>query len=1372
MPAARAIAVVLAGEADASLLRDERLAELFEAQSELRPNHTAVECGGTRLSYAEVERQANQLAHLLRSRGVGPGSFVALLLPRSADVYVAILAILKAGAAYVPLDPEYPADRIAWILGDCRVHTLITHSRLADALPLVSCHRICLDQAGDDLAAQPTGRPRGARATSDDTCYVIYTSGSTGRPKGVEITHRSACHLVRAEGRLFGVGPEDRVYQGFSIAFDASVEEVWLAFFAGATLVAATAEMVRAGPALPALLAEARVSVLSCVPTLLSMMSDEVPGLRLLILGGEACPQDLVRRWHRPGRRIVNTYGPTEATVIATCADLHPERPVTIGHPLPNYRACILDPQTRRPVAPGEAGELHLGGVGLARGYVNRPELTADRFIPDPFCGEASTERLYRTGDLVRLGASGEIEFLGRIDTQVKLRGFRIELSEIESALLQCPAVRGAVVALREAAAGLAQLAAYVVAREPGTADEAAIKSQLRAVLPAYMIPATVDELAALPTLPSGKVDRSALPAPAAQRREANDEPHDPPTTPREVKLVAAWKKLFAAPVGRTDDFFLDLGGHSLLAATVVSQLRGEDEFHDLSVLDVYNYPTIAALAAEIDRRRARQGSGHGLPVAAPPKPSSLIHALCAIAQLPGLYLVLGLYSLQWLAPYLVYSWMTSDGHALRPSLLCSIGALVVLPPLMLGVAVVSKWTLIGRYVPGRYRVWGWFYLRWWLNERIASLAPTGFLAGTPLLPIYLRLLGARVGRNVHLATDDVGAADLVTIADHATIGEDAALNNATVEAGWLTIGSIEVGRRAFVGVRSVVGAGATLEDGGRLEDLSLLPAGACIPAGETWLGSPAKPLPRERSPRPQPLNEPGVAAVRRAAILHGLGVLVLPTTYLLALLPGMLALVELAGRFGWQRSLLAAPLVAVSFVVLLALEIAAFKWLLLGRVKPGRYPLHGGFYLRKWFVDQLMGLSLDVLGPLYATLYLAPWYRLLGAKLGRDAEVSTACSASPDMLQIGDESFIADYVSLGAARVENGTIEIAPTVIGRRAFVGNSAAIPAGTRLGDGTLVGVLSAPPRGGGEGGEVPADTSWLGSPAVFLPQRHVVDTFSEESTFKPTPKLYAQRYAIEFFRITLPVTVFVMLTSVLLHAVIHLRSRAGGGLTLPAIAALFPLLYVAAGLAAVAFVVAAKWVLMGRYRAGEKPLWSPFVWRTELVTALHENLADAFLVGMLCGTPWVCWFFRLVGARIGRRVFLDTTCLTEFDLIRVGDDACINAAATLQTHLFEDRVMKLSTIEVGARCTVGTASVVLYDTTMTDGATLGDLSLLMKGESLPGETRWEGSPARRVAVTAPLIITAAEAPRAARVAAAAAAAPRAGALSDADLQPLPT
>ena len=1311
--------------ADPALIRDELLNELFESQADARPQNVAIDCAGETITYAELEHRANQLARWLHGAGVGPGSFVGMLLPRSADVYATILAILKTGAAYVPLDPDYPTDRIAYILADCKVHSLVTTSALAKKHSFrdgAERNILALDETVEQLAAQSMARltRQDTGARPQNVCYVIYTSGSTGRPKGVEITHQSACHLVRAEGTIFGVTPADRVYQGFSIAFDASVEEVWLALFAGAAIVVGTAEMVHAGPALSKMLADAGVTVLSCVPTLLSMMPDNVPGMRLLIVGGEACPQDLVRRWVRPGRRMVNTYGPTEATVIATFGDLRGDAAVTIGQPVPNYRVYILD-ERMQPVPDGEAGELHIGGVGLARGYLGRPELTAEKFVPNPFLND-SAERLYKSGDLVRFTAAGEIEFMGRIDTQVKLRGFRIELAEIESALMKCPGVQSAVVCVREDTSGIQQLAGYVVLRDGAHLDEAELKSRLRSLLPGYMIPATIDDLPALPTLSSGKVDRKSLPAPRPRERTI-DASYDPPRTPREKVLAAAWEKLFApAVVSRSDDFFMELGGHSLLAATMVSRLRQTPDFHDLSVLDVYNYPTIASLAAELDRRRERDSSAR-VSACAPAKVSRLRYFLCSLAQLPCLYVLLGLYAVQWLAPYVMYSWRINRGLGIGGSLALAFASMIVVPPAMLVIALVAKWLIIGRYKAGRYPVWGLYFLRWWFVEKIISCAPVGFLAGTPLLNCYLRLMGAKIGRGAHLASDDLSAFDLISIGERSTLNTEATLVPCAVEEGWLKLGRIEIGKDCAVGIRSVVGQDSILEDGAALNDMSMLPPGGRIPAGESWLGSPAKPLPRSSSTREKKIDARPRAAWMYA-LLYAAGVIILPMIYVLAIFPGMMALAHLDRTYDTYWFLFASPFAALSFVVLLCLQIAAFKWLLLGRVKAGRYKIFSPLYARKWFFDHLMGLSLDVMGSLYSTLYLAPWFRMLGAKLGKNAEISTATSACPDLLEIGDESFIADYVSLGAARVEKGEIVLAHTQIGKRAFIGNSAMVPIGTRIGDGALIGVLSTPPLS--SPGASRADTSWLGSPAIFLPQRVINQNFSEESTFKPTAKLYVQRYLIEFARVILPMAVFVTLTTLLIHVVIVLRDR--NRMPVGQIALLFPLLYLVCGLTASLFVIAAKWVLMGRYKPTEKPLWSTFVWRTELLTALHENLANAYLVELLSGTPWVSWFFRLMGAKIGRRAFLDTTFLTEFDLIHIGDDVALNDSCTIQTHLFEDRVMKMSTIRIGTGCSIGTGSVVLYDTTMEPAAALGDLSLLMKGESLPAGTRWEGSPAR--------------------------------------------
>ena len=1384
---------------DMDLLQPGLLHELFERQADARPNATALLCAGAHMTYGELERRSNQLARLLRQRGVGRGDCVGLWLPRSMDVLVALLGIMKAGAAYVPLDPEYPADRVAFVLADCRARAVVTTSTFATRegdlhvgamrhasvagravpgpphdgsatfapLPISdggqrtarpafpdppitgALHADVLVVALDDgecarqIAAQPDGRLRNSDVglSPQDLCYVIYTSGTTGRPKGVEIEHRSACHLVRAEGRIFQVRPDDRVFHGFSIAFDASVEEVWLAFFAGAALVVGTAEMVRAGAELSPLLAAASVTVLSCVPTLLAMMEEDVPSLRLLILGGEVCPPGLVQRWWKPERRVVNTYGPTEATVIATFTDCHPGKPVTIGRPLPNYLARILDDRIQ-PVAAGAAGELCLGGIGLARGYLGRPDLTAEKFIDWAQDGEFP-QRLYRTGDLARWTAGGEIEFLGRADAQVKIRGYRVELSEIEAVLLECPGVKAAAVALREDMPGLPQLAAYLVPPDATPPDLDNIRAALRARLPPYMIPAWLEILDRLPLLPSGKVDRKNLPVPRARPAESRRD-LIPPRTALERQIAAVWEKLFApAPVSVRDDFFLELGGHSLLAARMVSELRRQPPLQPLSMLDVYQHPTVEKLAAAFEQRRR---APEPVPAAESFQPIPFWrHFACGAAQLFSLFFILTFFALQWLTPYLTYTLMMDSeaDFTTTEAILGAFASLILFYPVMLLVPIAVKWSFTGRCRPGAFPLWGWFYFRWWFATTIEAAVPVGYLAGTPLYNIYLRLMGAKIGKNVHLNGDAFAVYDLLAIGDDSSINADASLLGYTVENGWLKIGRITLGRRCFVGARAALRPDTVMEDDSALEDLSLLPRGATIPRGQTWLGSPARPTPARA---PVGAYHPGAGRRFAFGILHGLGALIFPALVAAALFPGIVAMNELNYLDQYYWYLAVAPLVSLSFIVLLSLEIVAVKWLLLGRVKEGTLRLHTLPYFRRWFFNQTMDLSLDILGPLYASIYLAPWYKMLGAKVGEGAEVSTASFISPDLLSIDDGSFIADSVSMGAPRVRNGLVTTGKNHVGKRSFIGNSALLPPGAVIGDNVLIGCLSAPPANPQDA--LREDTAWLGSPAIFLPQRQKTAAFSDETTFHPNWKLRAQRAAIEFFRVLTPSTCFIILISLLFSALLLLKDYFHDAGDQPLLnyffsdaplawfsdhetlmsLLCFPFLYLACGVAAALLTLAAKWTLVWRYRPGEKPLWSTAVWRNELINALHEHLAEPFLVGAFTGTPFLCWYFRLLGAKIGRRVYLETTDFSEFDLATIGDEAALNADCTIQTHLFEDRVMKMSTINIAPRASVGAGSLVLYDTVMAEGSALGALSLLMKGETLPAQSRWEGIPAQ--------------------------------------------
>lgn len=1306
----------------------ECLPDLFESRAKQFPRQIAVESGSIRMTYRELNEASNCLARHLRSLGARPESCVALWLPRSAETYIALLGILKAGAAYVPIDAEYPADRVEYILENSASQLLITTREFSNRLNGFKGSIVLIDQDWPTIALEAsTNLSRAEQGCHpENLCYVIYTSGSTGKPKGVQIEHRNAVHLVKTEAARFVIRPDDRVYQGFSIAFDASVEELWLAWYAGATLVAASADEIHSGPDLPRLLTKLNISVLSCVPTLLAMMEGDLPTVRILIVGGEACPADLVTRWCSPERRMFNTYGPTEATVIATWTECDPSKAVTIGEPLPGYTAFIMN-ESAIALPAGEIGELYLGGKGLARGYLGRDDLTSERFIITD-TGESDQQRLYRTGDLARWTNDGQLEFIGRADGQVKIRGFRVELSEIESELLRCPGIQAAAVTVREDIPSVQQIVAYLVTRAGHEIDESEIRHSLLETLPSYMIPAVYEPVDSFPTLTSGKVDRKRLPPPRSRSTDVTARIHDDwiPADDCELKLSEAWKQAFGpTPVGPNDNFFTDLGGHSLLAARVVSTLRKSDDFPDISMLDVYHHPTIMELASVLRERRHQPHRPVRPTETASESPQengvARRHLWCSIAQSIGLYFIVGFFSLQWLAPYLTYTFLLDDEYSGLEAAMLSLLTLILLYPAMLMLSIAVKWTVLGRIKPGRYRLWGPYFFRWWFVQAIRNIVPTGYLTGTPLLAWYYRLMGARIGANVYLGNDGAQAFDLLTIGDDSSLGGDSHFTGATVEEGWLILGPVTIGNRCNVGTRTVLRPDSRMCDDAELGDLSLLRSGMTIPATEFWTGSPARHSnPATCAPTNASILRPSLLRRFSYGLLFVVGVMVFPLLPMMAFFPGMVFMAHMNYIDEHYSYLVLSPIVATSFVVLISLEIAAVKWLLLGRVRPGTYPLYRSFYFRKWFVDRLMHLSLDVIGPMYSTLYLAPWYRLLGGKIGRRTEISTASFVSPDCLSIDDESFVADAVSLGAPRVRHGQMTIDTIHIGKRTFIGNSALVPIGAQIPENCLIGCLSLTPTE-----PISAGTSRLGSPSFVLPQRHVSTEFTEEETFRPSRWLIAQRLFIEFFRITLPSTIFIIFTNVLLSAVLLMRDE----IPLWQIVLIFPLLYFVSGCAGALVVIAFKWTLMGIYRVCERPLWSHFVWRTELVTSLLDNFASPFFLDLLAGTPIICGFFRLMGAKIGRRVYLDTTELTEFDLVHVGDDVAVNLDCTLQTHLFEDRVMKMSTILIGDRCSLGSMSLVLYDSEIGSGVNVGDLSLVMKGELLPASTSWTGIPSRR-------------------------------------------
>ncbi|HYG65086.1 MAG TPA: amino acid adenylation domain-containing protein, partial [Thermoanaerobaculia bacterium] len=584
--------------------REMPVTRLVEARAAAAPESVAIVDGARVLTYGELNRRANRLARYLRCLDLGADRVVPILLGRSAEMVVAALAVLKAGAAYLPIDPCYPADRVAFMVEDAGASVALTRTTLAASLPSQCELALLVDLVGGagtvwEILAEESGADLGVDIQPESLAYVIYTSGSTGRPKGVAVQHASLTNLVHWHIRSYELTAEDRGCLTAGPAFDASVWELWPCLAAGARLLVPEESVRLDATRIVEWLRREQVSV-CFLPTpvteaILGLETPELPDLRALLTGGD--------RLHRPACSalpfsLINHYGPTESTVVATCGRVEAgiAHDPTIGRPIDNIRVCLLD-TTGQPVPMGVPGELCIGGGGLARGYLGRPELTAEKFVPDPFSGEAGA-RLYRTGDLARLLPTGELAFLGRLDHQVKVRGLRIELGEIESALTRHPLVEQAVVLVQTDRKGDQRLVAYVkVAEEPSAAE---LRKLLRTTLPDYMVPAAFVPLEELPLTPNGKVDRRALPELGA----AADPPRGEvefvaPRTPLEEALAEIWREVLGIERVGVRDRFWDLGGHSLLASKVLA--RVQDTFGvDLPIQILFEHPVIEDLTGAI----------------------------------------------------------------------------------------------------------------------------------------------------------------------------------------------------------------------------------------------------------------------------------------------------------------------------------------------------------------------------------------------------------------------------------------------------------------------------------------------------------------------------------------------------------------------------------------------------------------------------------------------------------------------------------------------------------------------------------------------------------------------------------------------------
>ncbi|MET7619856.1 Pls/PosA family non-ribosomal peptide synthetase [Streptomyces sp. NPDC005408] len=1309
------------------------LLDILDESARRHPDALAVDDGEAPLSYRALIDEVEKLRLRLADTGTGIGDRVGIRVPSgTADLYVSILAVLAAGAAYVPVDAEDPDERAELVFTEAAVSAVIGAGR--EITPRGAC-------GGD------TGR----RPGPDDDAWIIFTSGSTGKPKGVAVTHRNAAAFVDAEARIFlaqePLAPGDRVLAGLSVAFDASCEEMWLAWRHGACLVPAPRSLVRTGLDLGPWLVEQRITVVSTVPTLAALWPAEaLDDVRLLIFGGEACPPELAERMAVPGREVWNTYGPTEATVVACAAPLTGEGPVRIGLPLDGWELAVVD--ARGEVVPmGETGELVIGGVGLAR-YLDA-EKDAEKYAPLPALG---WDRAYRSGDLVKAEEEGLL-FVGRADEQIKLGGRRIELGEIDAALQSLPGVAGAAAAVRTTGAGHQLLVGYVVPSGPaaavdggasGPADDADVPdagaeavtgsgpadadglrrdgarpdvdsvcdalrldtvpfdsadavARLRTELPAALVPliAVVDTL---PTRTSGKVDRAALPWPLPALDTADAEAAE--LTETEAWLAEQWTELLGAPVTGPDADFFSNGGGSLAAAQLVSRIR--ERFAAGSVGDIYQNPTLGALARTLEASTA--GGTEARDVQPVPRRTGIAQTLL---MLP----LFGVAGLRWgvvaaavgnvigapWAPTVSWWWV-------------ALGWLLFVSPVgRIVIAAGGARLLLRGLRPGTYPRGGRVHLRLWTAERLAEMSGATSLAGA-WLTYYARALGVRIGEDVDLhALPPVTG--MLRLGKGSAVEPEVDLSGHWLDGDRLHIGSVRIGAGATVGARSTLFPGARV--GKRAEIAPGSGVTGTVPAGERWSGVPAsrKGKANRRLPDGRPPRR------RRWIGVYSLTSLLLGLLPAIAALPGLLVIgLFVRGSTGLGEALTAAltavPLATVVAVVTYALIVLAGVRLLSIGLREGYHPVHGRVAWQAWATERLMDMARVHLFPLYASLFTPVWLRALGMKVGRRVEVSTVL-ALPAMTTVGDGAFLADDTMVASYELGGGWLRIAEARIGKKAFLGNSGMTAAGRSVPKRGLVGVLSSTPK------RAKAGSSWLGMPPMKLPR--AAEEGDQSRTFDPPKRLVWARAAVEVCRIV-PVMCGVALAVLALAAFALLASRIGVGLAVLSTGGLL----LVGGLAACLVAIAAKWLLVGRFKTVEHPLWSSFVWRNELADTFVEVLAVPWLVGATGGTPLMNWWLRLLGARIGRGAWCETYWLPEADLVTVGGGASVNRGCVVQTHLFHDRIMRMDNVVLGSGATLGPHGIALPGSVVGDRAAVGPASLVMRGERVPAGTRWLGNP----------------------------------------------
>lgn len=1345
------------------------LLDILRSTAIAYPDAPAIDDGDGIITYAELLDEVLRTASWLHGQGLRPGDRIGIRMPSGQrGLYIAILSTLAAGAAYVPVDADDPQERADLVFGEAGVAAVYT----ADGLQHTDLQRPSPTTVPEDFAGP----------TLDSDAWIIFTSGSTGKPKGVAVTHRSAAAFVDAEGQLFcqnaPLGPGDRVLAGLSVAFDASCEEMWLAWRSGACLVPAPRSLVRSGADLGPWLIAQGITVVSTVPTLAGMWPDEaLDAVRLLIFGGEACPQELAAKLAIESRELWNTYGPTEATVVACAAIMDGINPVSIGLPLLGWDLAVVGADNQ-PVAVGEVGELIIGGVGLAR-YLD-PAKDAEKFAPMP---ELGWERAYRSGDHVRLEEDG-LYFVGRVDDQVKIGGRRIELGEIDAALSALPGVRSASVVVQTTGGGDKVLVGYLAPEGAHNAVEDfnldAAVNHLRDTLPAALVP----RLCVLPELPvttSGKVDKKALPWPLPSRKKANAAGAESPFGGDELMawVASAWSDTLGMEVDDPKADFFTLGGTSLGAATLIAAIRHRAP--TISVRELYDYSRLATFTDKVrthlpaaqtsgtggaDANRAgTHPSGRAEPrqVGAGIAESTVTGAAAINTVFPttpvgiGTRLAQGLIQIpamtlagaRWVSLILLLSflagfrYLTPVWNALfgaditehwlqrwavpSPWWLVLTTTLVFLTPLgRLPLSALIIRALTAGLKPGVYRRGGGVHLRLWAAERVADTSGARTMSGATWITYYTRWLGGKVGPGVTLHSLPP-VTGMIQLGSYCCVEPEVDLSGYWVEGGAVHIGAIRIGAGATIGTRSTLMGGANVGKNAVIEAGSCVTADRKVPRGSRWAGSPALPVGTPHSVFPDSLPP----RRRHWVAVYALTSLLLDGLPLLAVLAGVIVdlvlaywLVAPTGTADGDALLLALQAAVAVFVAaipgtLVAITVYALGTIVVVRMlslglRPGVFPVRSHQGWRVWTIEKVMDAARTHLFFLYASQLTPWWFRALGATVGKNAEISTAVMI-PSLVEVKEGSFLADDTLVGGYELGGGGwVHVDRAIIGRRSFLGNSGIAGPGRKVKKNSLVAVLSQAPD------KSKANANWIGSPPQRL-RRVVVETDSAARTYQPSWSLRLARGVVETLRLTAPI-VSAMLSALTVTALLIIGHSTGIG----AMFALAGMVLITMGFVAAVVTVWVKWACVGRITAGDHVLWSRFVWLNELQDQFVESVAAPWFTNHVAGTAAMNVFLRALGARIGRGAWIDSYWLPEADLCTVSAGATVGPGCVVQTHLFQDRVMSLGKVVLEESATLGPQSVILPEARIGAGTVIGPASLIMRGDQVPAGTRWRGNP----------------------------------------------